>query len=67
MEEYYEGLGKFSSHTKFEMGDGSKVRFWHDMWCEDMTLKEAYPNLYGIACIKDVYVAIHLELYSGSI
>jgi hypothetical protein len=34
--------------------------------CEDMTLKEAY-NLYGIACIKDVSIAIHLELYSGSI
>ena len=48
MEEYYEGLGKFSSHTRFEMGDGSKVRFWHYMWCEDITLKEAY-NLY--ACI----------------
>ena len=60
MEEYYEGLGKFSSHTRFEVGDGSKVRFWHDMWCE-------VPDLYGIACIKDVSVAIHLGLYSGSI
>lgn len=67
MEEYYEGLGKFSSHTRFEVIDGSKVRFWHDMWCEDMALKEAYPDLYGIACTNDVFVAVHLELYSGSI
>jgi hypothetical protein len=29
MEEYYEGLGEFCSHTKFEVGDGSKIRFWH--------------------------------------
>jgi hypothetical protein len=29
------GWGKFSSHTKFEVGDGSKIRFWPDLWCED--------------------------------
>jgi hypothetical protein len=25
------GWGKFCSHTSFDMGDGSKVRFWHDL------------------------------------
>jgi hypothetical protein len=25
------GWGKFSSRTKFEVGEGSKIRFWHDM------------------------------------
>jgi hypothetical protein len=24
------GWGKFSSHTRFEVEDGSKVSFWHD-------------------------------------
>jgi len=23
--------GEFSSHTIFEVGDGSKIRFWHDV------------------------------------
>jgi hypothetical protein len=32
------------------LGDGSKVRFWHDLWFWDTTLKEAFPNLFGIAC-----------------
>jgi hypothetical protein len=24
------GWGKFCNHTRFEVVDGSKVRFWHD-------------------------------------
>lgn len=54
--------GKFSSHTKFEVGE-----FWHDLWCcGNKTLKEAFSDLYGFACTKDAYVAAHLELSSGS-
>lgn len=25
------GWGVFSSHTRFEVGDVSKIRFWHDL------------------------------------
>jgi hypothetical protein len=53
--------GKFSSHIRFEVGDESKVRFWHYLWCGDMALKEAFSFIYGIACTKDVYVATHIE------
>jgi hypothetical protein len=45
--------------------NGSKVRFLHDRWCGDKALKEAFSDLYGIACTKDAFVAAHLELYSG--
>jgi Ni,Fe-hydrogenase I cytochrome b subunit len=34
--------GKFSCHTKFEVGDGFKVRLWHDLCWWDVTLKEAF-------------------------
>jgi hypothetical protein len=37
------------SHTRFELGDGLKIRFWNDVWCGEMTLKEAFPDLYNIA------------------
>lgn len=48
------------------MKDGSKVSFWHNLWCEDKTLKEAFPDLYGVACAKDASIAAYLELSSGS-
>jgi hypothetical protein len=56
----------FSSDIRFEVGDGSKIWLWHNMWCGDKAFKEAFPDLYSIACVKDAFVAIHLELLSGS-
>ncbi len=33
------GLEKFSTHTRFDEGDGSKASLWHDLWCGDKVLK----------------------------
>lgn len=37
------------------------------MWCGEVALKEALFDLYRIACVKDAYVAVHLDLSSGSL
>jgi len=44
MGKHQEGLGEFSSHTRFEVGVGSKIKFWHDVWCGDHILKEAFQS-----------------------
>jgi len=31
-----------------------------------MAIKEAFPNLYGIACTNDAFISAHLELSGGS-
>jgi len=54
----------FLSHTRFELRDGFKIRFWDDVWCKEMTLKEVFPDLYGIAREKDAFVAAHLDFPS---
>ena len=41
------------------MGDGSHIRFWHDRWGGDISLKMLYPQLYACsrdkeACISDL-------------
>jgi hypothetical protein len=58
------GWGKFSSHTRFEVGDGFKVRFLHDLWCGDMASKEAFLGLFGIACAKDAFDVDHVDVFA---
>jgi hypothetical protein len=56
----------FSNCTRFEVRDGTKISFWHDMWCGDTTLKVAFTSLFGIACAKDASIADNLEFLGGS-
>jgi hypothetical protein len=60
------GWSLFSSHTRFILGNGFRIRFWDDVWYGEMPLKEAFPGLYDIACDKNSSVAVHLILGSRS-
>jgi hypothetical protein len=40
----------FRRFINFEVGDGSKVIFWHDVWCGVTPLKEVFPDLFSITC-----------------
>ena len=52
---------------KYEMGDGTRIRFWDDVWCIDSSLKSAYPELYHIARAKDAFVANNFQCRGNSI
>jgi hypothetical protein len=54
------------SLTRFESGDGFKIRFCDDVWCGDSPLKVAFPTLFDIVREKNAFVADHLDLSSGS-
>jgi hypothetical protein len=60
------GWRNFSCHTKFEVGDGPKIRFWHEQWCEDVAFKEAFSVLFSIANAKDASIVDHLRFFGGS-
>lgn len=60
------GWEKFCSHIGFEVGDGSKVRFWYDLWCGDIALKETFL-VFFFACAKDSSVAAHMKYSGGTI
>ena len=34
-----------------------RVKFWKDLWCDELTLKEAFPNLFRLAVNKDGQVS----------
>jgi hypothetical protein len=57
------GWGEFSSHTRFEVGDGSKIRLWYDVWCADQALKVTFLDLFSLAHCKDAVVADLLEFF----
>jgi hypothetical protein len=56
----------FYSHSRFVVGDGSKIKLWHDIWCEDQALKVTLPILYSIGRFKEAAMVDHLELSSAS-
>jgi hypothetical protein len=59
------GWDKFSTFVRFEVGVGSKVSFWHDIWCGDRPLKISYPDLFSIAQRKDAWVADNMQYQDG--
>lgn len=44
------GWDSFVSYVQFEIGDG--LRFWHNLWCGNQSLKELYMKLYALAINK---------------
>jgi hypothetical protein len=40
------GCKFFSKFVRFEVGVGSKVSFWHNVWCGDGLLKKSYLDLF---------------------
>jgi hypothetical protein len=61
------GWQNFRRHVKFVPGEGTKIRFWNDVWCGDSALKEAFPSLFIIASFKEASIADNVEHSNGSI
>jgi hypothetical protein len=61
------GLGVFSRFIRFEMEDGSKIRFWYDLWCGGQPLKEAFLGLFSIACCKKVLMTKDVQFINDTL
>ena len=46
----------FLRFGKFNLGDGSQVRFWEDVWMGARSLKDCFPSLYSIVRKKNTIV-----------
>ena len=53
------------NHTSFVVGDGSRIKFWHDSWCGELPLRVQFPELFRLARVLEAIVADHI-CYIGS-
>ena len=37
----------------FTMGNGTRIRFWNDLWCGCKVLSQRFPHLYGMAAHRN--------------
>ena len=51
-----EGTEKFFSQILYNVGEGNRVSFWHDPWCEPTPLKELFPSMYDCSVSKEAWV-----------
>lgn len=51
----------FKSISRWKVGNGSCVSFWHDRWCSPFPLARLFPGIYAVASTKNLSVS---EVYS---
>ncbi|KAG2688934.1 hypothetical protein I3760_09G116400 [Carya illinoinensis] len=51
------GWGAFANRTRFLVGEGTGIKFWKDIWCGEMALKDAFPTVFRVACDPKALVA----------
>ena len=59
------GWDTFHSHCSFLVGDGQRVKFWHDWWCGDRALNATFPELFTISQDKEASVADLMSFPNG--
>ena len=47
----------FSQNTISSLGNGRRLGFWKDPWCDETMLCNAFPTLFNLAAHKDARVA----------
>ncbi|RVW48074.1 Cell division protein FtsZ-like 2-2, chloroplastic [Vitis vinifera] len=52
---------------RFEVDNGRRVKFWHDVWCDDMPLKDSFPSLFTFAIAKEAWVDEVREVEEGMV
>ncbi|KAJ0455680.1 hypothetical protein HanIR_Chr15g0753911 [Helianthus annuus] len=54
-----EGVG-IRDKLKVKVGNGSKTRFWHDVWVDQSPLKDRFPAIFALAKNKSGWVADYI-------
>ncbi len=51
---------------RFDASNGSHIKFWHDVWCGEITLQYSFPDFFCIAQNRDALVAHYMQVRNDS-
>ena len=60
-----QGWPTFSCYILYDIGDGSRVKFWHDHWCGESPLAVSYPDLFRFCRNKEASVSELMKFTNG--
>jgi hypothetical protein len=49
------------------VSNGSKIKFWHNVWYGGQNLKAAFPEFFSIARCNEASVANHVQFYNDTL
>ena len=55
----------FLRYILYNIGDGSRVKFWQDRWCGETSLAVSYPELFRFCRDKEASVAALMKYNNG--
>ena len=55
----------FSKFLRFDVGDGTRIKFWEDVWCRGCSLKEAFPELYSFSQTREFFLLEVMHFSNG--
>ena len=47
----------FLQNADFSLGDGRRISFWKDVWCDEKALRLLFPSMFILTMQKDTMVA----------
>ena len=62
------GAKNLFGHVLYVAEEGLHIRFWYDLWCGHIPLKDLYPDLFSRAIGKEAWISelISISLDGGS-
>ena len=61
------GCNTFEKHIRFEVGDGTRIRFWFDAWSGESPLSIVFPVAFHMAGNQQVAVSDLLCCVNGTV
>lgn len=60
-------LPMFSHGLAFEVGDGSRIKFWSDLWCRERPLRVNFLEIFAMVGDPGSEVASNMATHGGNV